>query len=97
MLYLPKDQLHLEKAYRDIINHYINKTDNLHYFINRVKAYNSNGRHQTEEQANTIAEEFKEKLENEGLMMIYKSGDIHGYDQIVEKVLKELNNEFREC
>lgn len=63
---------------------------NMNILLKRVKPYNPNGRHQTEEQAKGIDGSMELLLENTTTEYFEATGDIAGYDMIVEKVLKKL-------
>ena len=92
MLYLPKEQEHLFDAYKKIISDFSSKYDNFHYYIERVKPYNPNGRHQTEEESDKIGKKFKEKLLKNSIPIYSVNGDINGYDSIIENIVNHFKN-----
>lgn len=64
--------------------------NNFNVLLKRVKPYNPNGRHQTEEQAKLIDGEMKNLLDSTKTDYIEETGDMSGYDDIVKKVLEKL-------
>lgn len=60
-------------------------------FINRVKPYNPNGRHQTEEESDKIAETMKQSLKNQGLNLLEFNGDEAGYNRIAEYIINIMD------
>ncbi|MCK9477270.1 MAG: DNA recombination/repair protein RecA [Candidatus Muirbacterium halophilum] len=65
---------------------------NHNFFIKRIKKYNHNGRHQTEEEANEIDYKLRDFLENKvHNHYIEVDGNVDGYDKIVEYVLNLIN------
>lgn len=63
---------------------------NLNFFIKRVKPYNPNGRIQTEEQANVIEKDLRNKLKDFDCLDV--NGDENGYELIFQKVRDFLND-----
>lgn len=85
--YLKEDELKLGPA---IIEEF-NKYNNLNFFINRVKGYNPNGRHQTLEEAMAIDESVKKWLVDNGIPFESVDGNEFGYNDavsIIESVIK---------
>lgn len=75
---------------KDAILYEFNKLNNYNVFLQRVKKYNPNGRHQTEEQAKDLDNSTKKMLEDNGLKYETFTGDMAGYDKIVEVILAKL-------
>ena len=68
---------------KDAVLYEFNKYKNLNIYINRVKKYNPNGRHQTEEEAKKIDESTKQWLKDNNINYIEVNGDINGYNEVV--------------
>ncbi len=66
------------------------RSSNFDVFIKRVKPYNPNGRHQTEEDAKAIDGAMKQLLESNKSNYLEVTGDEEGYNKVVEKVLEML-------
>jgi hypothetical protein len=67
-----------------------NSYEKMDYLIYRVKPYNSNGRFQTEEESNKLADKLVDFLDFYKINFKPISGSIEGYDKIVEEILKAL-------
>lgn len=98
ILYNNEDRLteNFNKSVMDVFNSY----NNLNYLLKRVKPYNPNGRHQTEDESDTLSVEIKNMLFDREIKYIEKDGDISGYDAIFNDVMRELhkhntNNMFK--
>jgi adenylate kinase family enzyme len=59
---------------------------NLNFFINRVKIYNPNGRHQTEEQSNDLMTKIETLLQQRNIPYTAVNGDIAGYTKILAAI-----------
>lgn len=68
---------------KDACLYEFNKYKNLNIYINRVKKYNPNGRHQTEEEAKKIDESTKQWLKDNKINYIEVDGNINGYNEVV--------------
>lgn len=68
------------------------KYNNVNYFLNRVKEYNPNGRNQTEEESDEIAEGLLKIMDDYGYDYKILPADENVVDIIVEDVLKILKN-----
>lgn len=64
----------------------------INIFINRVKKYNPNGRHQNEEEAKKIDENTKKFLTKNNIPFICVNGDKEGYEEVVRIVQEKLKN-----
>lgn len=67
---------------------------NLNIFINRVKAYNPNGRNQTEGEAKEIDGKTSKFLEDNRIPYIMVDGNEEGYDKVVDLVKNEIRLEY---
>ena len=63
------------------------------YYITRTKPYNPIGRFQNEQESNEIADDILNLLNSENINFTITTGDIEGYNQIVEEIAKELIND----
>ena len=50
------------EAFKHIVKHEYDKYNNMNFFLTRGKAYNPNGRLQTEEESNTFTDEIRDML-----------------------------------
>lgn len=50
------------KIYEDFVMHEVNKMNNINIMLHRSKAYDPNGRHQTEEESNQFAVDIQDML-----------------------------------
>ena len=67
-----------------------NKYRNINYFIDRVKAYNPNGRNQTLEEAKEIDKNLKDFLAMNCVVYNEVPGNEEGYDSVVHDLLEML-------
>lgn len=67
-----------------------NSYNNMNYFIERVKPYQEEGRFQTEEESNQIADEVSTLLDEKEVDYEVIAGDTEGYDYIVKQILHKL-------
>lgn len=63
------------------------------YYITRTKPYNPIGRFQNEQESNEIADDILNLLKSENINFTITTGDIEGYNRIVEEIAKELIND----
>lgn len=75
-----------DKAVMDVFNHY----NNLNFFIKRTKDYQQVGRIHSESQSDAIAWLIPEFLTSRGIDFIKVTGDVNGYQTVVDKVLAQL-------
>jgi hypothetical protein len=68
---------------------------NINIFINRVKAYNPNGRNQTEGEAKEIDGKTSKFLEDNGIPYTVVDGNEYGYEQVVKIVRDRLMSDFK--
>lgn len=76
--------------FKDAVIEEFNKYNNLNIFIDRVKAYNPNGRNQTEEESKEIDNNLKEFLYKNNIDFISVPGNEAGYGRIIEEILKTI-------
>lgn len=81
----------LGQEFNNMVMKVANSYKGMNYLIYRVKPYNPNGRFQTEEESNELADKFEDFLNFYLIDFKAIPGDIKGYDQIVEEILKALN------
>lgn len=70
---------------------YRDRNENI--LLKRVKAYNPNGRHQSEDEAKEIDKQMKDLLEETLTPYREFPGNQAGYDAIVELILRRLGNQ----
>lgn len=83
------DTPELKKAIEAEANRY--RISEINIFLKRVKAYNPNGRHQTEEEAKKLDQIILGMLEDTQVSYATYNGNLAGYDAIVEWVKNLLN------
>ena len=91
-LYAPKEQPMLRAACLEDFEKY--REHNLNIFINRVKAYNPNGRNQTEGEAKEIDGNTSKFLEDNRIPYTVVDGNEEGYDKVVDLVKNEIRLEY---
>lgn len=84
--YAPSDRPCLKAAIIEEHKSY----NNLEILLNRKKAYNPNGRFQTEEEAKAIDDQMKELLEDVNIHYECFDGTSEGYDKIVGRIVQCL-------
>ena len=67
-----------------------NGYNNLNFYINRTKPYNSSGRLQTEEESKQLEKPLKNILKKNKVCCIEVTGDEKGYNDIVQVVLGKI-------
>jgi nicotinamide riboside kinase len=68
---------------------------NLNIFINRVKAYNPNGRNQTEGEAKEIDGKTSKFLEDNEVPYVMVDGNEYGYEQAVKIIRDRLMSDYK--
>jgi tRNA uridine 5-carbamoylmethylation protein Kti12 len=76
------------KSYEEVLLAIHNEYHNLNYYIIRDKAYNPLGRFQTESEADQVAKEIRNMMENLGVGMKEIKGSADGYNKIVNDILE---------
>lgn len=64
---------------------------NLNYLLRRVKKYNPSGRHQTEEESNSLKQPMIDFLNGRKIVHSEHDGSVEGYEEIVADILSMLN------
>lgn len=80
----------LGKEFDEMVMKVANSYERMDYLIYRVKPYNPNGRFQTEEESNKLADKLVDFLDFYKINFKPISGSIEGYDKIVEEIKKAL-------
>ena len=80
----------LGEDFNNVVRKVANSYDCRNFFLVRTKKYNPIGRFQTEEESNKIADEIHELLDKEGIDYITTTGDINGYNVIVNEIMEML-------
>ena len=83
----------LGENFNQLVYDVFNSYNNINYLIRRTKPYNPSGRMQTEEESNALAQPMVDLLTNWNVPYSNISGDIDGYDQIVNEILQLVNKE----
>ena len=82
-----------EKPYQDVCLYEATKYKNtFNIFVNRRKDYNPNGRNQTEEESKAIDLRILSFLDDNNIEYTRVDGNVEGYDQVVENIVKTLDN-----
>ena len=76
-----------------VVRRVAKKYNSKNYYLKRVKDYNPSGRFQTEEESDEIAVELKRLLDREDVEYKIRRGDVIGYEQIIEDIIKEIKGE----
>ena len=75
------------KCVMDVFHSY----NNMNYLLRRTKPYNPVGRCHTEEESDALQEPMQKLLEDRDISYIEISGDINGYQIIIDDVMRRLN------
>ena len=78
----------LGEEFNDLVAKIFKSYTSVNYFISRSKPYNPNGRLQTENESDGIADEIKTLLGRYDVKYTEVSGNTVGYDKIVEDVYR---------
>ncbi len=80
---------------KDEFNQYVVEAakgfNNKNYYLKRVVEYDSNGRHQTEDQANEVGETLLSLFEKYGIEYEFASSLPESLDKIVDDIVKAVN------
>ena len=79
----------LGDIFNDMVERVFNSYENLNFFIERVKPYNSSGRFQTESESDQMVTPLKEMLDKYNIEYESIPGEVSGYDKIVDIVLSK--------
>ena len=80
----------LGKEFNEMVMKVANSYERMDYLIHRCKPYNPNGRFQTEEESNELAEKLEKFLNFYEIDFKDVRGSIEDYDKIVEEILEAL-------
>ena len=80
----------LGKEFNEMVMKVANSYKKKDYLIHRCKPYNPNGRFQTEEESNELAEKLEKFLNFYKIDFKDVRGNVEDYDKIVEEILKAL-------
>ena len=80
----------LGKEFNEMVMKVANSYERMDYLIHRCKPYNPNGRFQTEEESNMLAEKLEKFLDFYEIDFKDVKGSIEDYDKIVEEILEAL-------
>jgi len=83
----------LGSQFDNVVLNVFNQYHNINYFVNRTKPYNPDGRHQTEIESDALAFVFKKELAKFNVYYDNISGDMEGYDFVVNDVLNYLEEQ----
>ncbi len=78
------------KALDELCLEEFNRYNNLNYFIHRKKKYNPNGRNQTEQQSDEIAQELLQILKDNEIEFKEVDGIVENVENIVNDIIKIL-------
>lgn len=80
-----------DKTVLDVFNSY----HNMNYFLHRAKEYNPNGRHQSEQESDTMAGQILNLLDKHNISVKLYRGIEEHYNQIIDEVYQEVINKRR--
>lgn len=83
----------LGKAFDEMVKQVHNSYKSYNYYLERVKPYNPVGRFQDENGSNSLAKDILTLAEGYCNHLDVATGDIKGYDYIVNDILNKLENE----
>lgn len=89
-IFYNKDEVLGEDFNKTVMNVF-NSYNNVNYLLIRTKPYNPVGRHQNEEESNALKAPMVSLLNNREISYTEVTGDIDGYNQIIEEVLKNID------
>lgn len=82
----------LGEEFEALVNNVFNSYDNINAFIGRVKEYNTAGRFQSEEDSYLVERALRAFLSEQGVACRYYTGNMYGYDCLVEDVVSRIKN-----
>ena len=68
--------------------------NNRNYYLNRVTKYDTNGRHQSEEQAKEVGNTLLSLFEKNDIEFTYADSRPETLDKIVDEIVEEINNKW---
>lgn len=91
ILYTTNEALLEDGAFEKVVMNVFNSYHNCNYYLNRTKEYNPKGRNQTEAESDEIAVRTKNLLKEKGIRYVETTGDMEGYQKIVDDVMDYIN------
>lgn len=86
----------LGEAFNEMVKQVHSSYKSYDYYLKRVKPYNPIGRFQSESGSNDLAEQILDLAAEHCQTLKIASGDIKGYDEIVDDILNRLKEEDAE-
>lgn len=83
----------LGEDFNKTVMNIFNSYNNLNYLLLRTKPYNPIGRHQSEEESDKLKAPMVSLLNDRNITYTETTGDIEGYQQIIDEAIKILNKE----
>ena len=83
----------LGEDFNKTVMNIFNSYNNLNYLLLRTKPYNPIGRHQSEEESDKLKAPMVSLLNDRNITYTETTGDIEGYQQIIDEAIKRLNKE----
>lgn len=81
----------LSETFNQSVMDVFNSYNNINFLLNRTKPYNPAGRRQTEEESNALGKPIIDLLIRRNIAYIGIDGDLSGYRDIVDAVMKRLS------
>ena len=81
----------LDYHFTEVVMNVFNTYENINFFINRVKSYNSKGRNQTAEESDQLSIAIKDLYNRLNICFVEINGDNDGYAFAVKEVLEYLD------
>ncbi len=81
----------LDYHFTEVVMNVFNTYENINFFINRVKPYNSKGRNQTAEESDQLSIAIKDLYNRLNIGFVEINGDNDGYAFAVKEVLEYLD------
>ena len=88
-IFYNKDEVLGEDFNKTVMNVF-NSYNNLNYLLTRTKPYNPIGRHQTEKESDELKKPMISLLNDRNIPYAEVTGDIDGYQQIINEAMKIL-------
>lgn len=82
----------LGDSFNGVVNNVFNSYENINFYVERTKPYNSSGRLQTEQESDKMMLPLKNMLDRLGIEYQTVSGELAGYDAIIYSVLNREDN-----
>lgn len=80
----------LGEEFNSLVTKIFNSYDSINVFIERAKAYNPNGRFQTEKESDELSKNLQNFLNKYGVACRYYPGNEDGYNTIVSDILRRV-------